>query len=90
MDVGTLIKTLDEEIKDSEDQIYDLQFRIIALNEIVGDKKALRSVYKLISNGVIPSTDISKLDKSKLLRTRSRSPINPRDKLERRLNYGKK
>lgn len=86
--VLSLIKTLDDEIKEFEDKKYDLQFQLLALDEILGDKKALRASYKLIANGVIPSNDISKMDKNRLLRTRSRSPVNGRDKLERRLRYG--
>lgn len=68
----TLIKKLDDDLRELLDKRYDLQFEIDNINDIINEKKMLRTYYKLQTTG-----DIDELSKAKievLTRTKSQSP----------------
>ena len=86
----TLIKKLDDDLKELMDKRYDLQFEMDNINDTINEKKMLRTYYKLQTTGDIDEMP-SKAKIEVMTRTRSQSPKNRATSYTaKKLKYGQK
>lgn len=88
--LSTLIKKLDDDLRDLLDRRFDLQFELDVVNDVINEKKMLRMFYKYKLNGDITDVPLSKAKIETLTRGRSKSPPMLRTVEKRRLNYNVK
>lgn len=83
----TLIKKIDEDLKDLLDKRFNLLFDLDLTSELILEKKMLRTYYKMKLHGEIDSMPLSKQKIERLTRARSKSPVS-RTVPKKRFNYG--